>query len=83
MVPALAVAGELRRRGHEALFIGTERGMESQLAPRAGFPIEWIEIGGLQGVGLGRALRTVSQLPPSVLRSRAILADTGSKSLVK
>ena len=81
MVPALAVAGELRRRGHEALFIGTERGMEAQLAPRAGFPIEWIEIGGLQGVGLGRALRTVSQLPPSVLRSRAILRGRGAAAV--
>ena len=81
MVPALAVAGELRRRGHEALFIGTERGMESQLAPRAGFPIEWIEIGGLQGVGLGRALRTGSQLPPSVLRSRAILRGRGAAAV--
>jgi UDP-N-acetylglucosamine--N-acetylmuramyl-(pentapeptide) pyrophosphoryl-undecaprenol N-acetylglucosamine transferase len=81
VVPALAVAGELRRRGHEALFIGTERGMEAQLAPRAGFPIEWIEIGGLQGVGLRRALRTVSQLPPSVLRSRAILRGRGAAAV--
>jgi UDP-N-acetylglucosamine--N-acetylmuramyl-(pentapeptide) pyrophosphoryl-undecaprenol N-acetylglucosamine transferase len=81
VVPALAVAGELRRRGHEALFIGTKRGMEAQLAPRAGFPIEWIEIGGLQGVGLGRALLTLSQLPSSVLRSRAILRRRGAAAV--
>jgi UDP-N-acetylglucosamine--N-acetylmuramyl-(pentapeptide) pyrophosphoryl-undecaprenol N-acetylglucosamine transferase len=75
------VASELRRRGHEALFIGTERGMEAKLAPRAGFPIEWIEIGGLQGVGLRRALRTVAQLPRSVLRSRAILRGRGAAAV--
>ena len=55
--------------------------MEAQLAPRAGFPIEWIEIGGLQGVGLGRALRTVSQLPPSIARSCAILRGRGAAAV--
>lgn len=81
MVPALAVAGEVRRRGHDALFIGTERGMEAKLAPRAGFPIEWIEIGGWKGVGPTRALRTVWQLPHSVLRSRAILRRRGAAAV--
>jgi len=32
-------------------------------------------------VGLGRALRTVSQLPPSVLRSRAICAGRGAAAV--
>ena len=81
MVPSLAVASEVRRRGHEALFIGTERGMEAKLAPRAGFPVEWIEIGGLQGVGFGKALRTLSQLPRSVLRSRAVLRNSGAAAV--
>ena len=64
-----------------ALFIGTERGMEAKLAPRAGFPIEWIEIGGLEGVGPTRALRTLAQLPHSVLRSRAILRGRGAAAV--
>jgi UDP-N-acetylglucosamine--N-acetylmuramyl-(pentapeptide) pyrophosphoryl-undecaprenol N-acetylglucosamine transferase len=81
VVPALAVAGELRRRGHGALFIGTERGLEAKLAPRAGFPIEWIEIGGWKGVGPARALLTVWQLPRSVLRSRAILRRHGAAAV--
>ena len=81
MVPSLAVASELRRRGHDALFIGTQRGMEAKLAPRAGFPIEWIEIGGLQGVGVGKALRTLSQLPRSVLRSRTILRNSSAAAV--
>ncbi len=80
-MPLLAVAGELRRRGHDALFIGTRRGMEAQLAPRAGFPIEWIEIGGWKGVGLARALRTLWQLPQSVLRARAILRRRGAAAV--
>jgi len=31
VIPALAVARELRRRGHEVFFVGTDRGMESKL----------------------------------------------------
>ena len=44
IIPALAVARELQRRGHDPVFIGTYHGMESKLVPAAGFPIEWIEI---------------------------------------
>ena len=57
VIPALAVARELRARGHAVRFIGTRRGMEAKLVPPAGFPIEWIEIGGLKRVGLRKTAR--------------------------
>ncbi len=66
VVPALAVARELRARGHAVRFIGTQRGIEAKLVPAAGFPIEWIEIGGLKRVGLRRTLATLGALPRSV-----------------
>jgi UDP-N-acetylglucosamine--N-acetylmuramyl-(pentapeptide) pyrophosphoryl-undecaprenol N-acetylglucosamine transferase len=66
----------MRRRGYESLFIGTRRGMEATLAPQAGFPIEWIEIGGLNRVGATQALKTLWLLPRSVQRSRAILRES-------
>ena len=53
VIPALAVARELRARGHQVRFIGTRRGMEAKLVPAADFPIDWIEIGGLNQVGCG------------------------------
>ena len=37
IIPALAVAEELRKRGHESVFFGTQRGMEARLVPAAGF----------------------------------------------
>ncbi len=73
VVPALAVARELRRRGHEPFFVGTRTGLESRLVPREGFPLEWIEIGGLKGLGLGRRMRSLWQLRASVLESHRIL----------
>jgi UDP-N-acetylglucosamine--N-acetylmuramyl-(pentapeptide) pyrophosphoryl-undecaprenol N-acetylglucosamine transferase len=63
VIPALAVARVLESHGHRVLFVGTERGLESKLVPAAGFPIEWIEVGGLKGQGAGRRLRSISQLP--------------------
>jgi UDP-N-acetylglucosamine--N-acetylmuramyl-(pentapeptide) pyrophosphoryl-undecaprenol N-acetylglucosamine transferase len=68
VIPALAVAHELQRRGHAPFFIGTKRGIEARLVTAAGFPIEWIEIGGIKGLGAARRLRTMAQLPSSVLR---------------
>ncbi len=51
VIPALAVARELQRRGHEVFFVGTERGVEARLVPAAGFDLETIRIGGLKRVG--------------------------------
>jgi UDP-N-acetylglucosamine--N-acetylmuramyl-(pentapeptide) pyrophosphoryl-undecaprenol N-acetylglucosamine transferase len=73
ILPALAVAQELRRRGYDPIFIGTQRGMEARLVPNAGFPIEWIEIGGFNQVGLLRRLRTLWQLPLSVMKVFGLL----------
>jgi UDP-N-acetylglucosamine--N-acetylmuramyl-(pentapeptide) pyrophosphoryl-undecaprenol N-acetylglucosamine transferase len=66
VMPALAVARELRARGHTVRFIGTRRGLEARLAPAEGFPIEWIEIGGLMRVSLRTKLITLAEMPFSV-----------------
>ena len=52
VIPALAVARELRTRGREVFFVGTERGMEAKLVPAGGFELKTISIGGLNRVGL-------------------------------
>ena len=36
VIPLIAVARELTRLGHEAVFVGTDRGVESRLVPAAG-----------------------------------------------
>ncbi len=33
VIPSLAVARELRSRGHKVFFVGTEHGMEARLVP--------------------------------------------------
>jgi UDP-N-acetylglucosamine--N-acetylmuramyl-(pentapeptide) pyrophosphoryl-undecaprenol N-acetylglucosamine transferase len=68
VIPALAVAQELRRRGHEPVFFGTRQGYESRLVPAAGFAVEWIDIGGFNRVGLAQKLRALLLLPGAVLQ---------------
>jgi UDP-N-acetylglucosamine--N-acetylmuramyl-(pentapeptide) pyrophosphoryl-undecaprenol N-acetylglucosamine transferase len=50
VIPALAVARELRARGHEVYFVGTERGVEHRMVPAEGFSIEYVRLGGLKNV---------------------------------
>ena len=47
--PAIAIADELRRRDPDAkfIFIGMKRNLESELVPRAGYEIRFIETSGL------------------------------------
>ena len=49
--PALAVADELRARGVEVSWLGTRRGLEAEVVPKAGFPIDYINVTGLRGKG--------------------------------
>lgn len=73
VIPLIAVARELRRRGHQPFFIGTRQGLESRLVPPENFPIHYIEIGGLNRVGWKQTLRTLWQLPVAVVQAmRAI-----------
>jgi len=68
VIPAVAVARELRSRGHRPVFVGTRTGFEAKLVPSAGFPLEFIEIGGLKRVGFAQTLRTLGQIPVSFAR---------------
>jgi len=73
VIPALAVARELRERGHAVRFIGTERGIEAKLVPAADFPLEWIQIGGLNRVGFVRTAETLVELPSSIWQAARVL----------
>ncbi len=73
--PALAVAREWMSRGaeREAVFVGTQRGIEARLVPEAGFPLETIRSAGLKGIGGVRFARNLAKLAPAMWDSFAIL----------
>lgn len=73
VMPGLAVARELRRRGHEAIFVGTSRGMEARLAPQAGFPLHLLKVGALKQVSWLRRIQTLLELPRSFVEAWQML----------
>lgn len=54
--PALAVADYLRERDWSVTWLGSRQGMEADLVPRRGYPLEFIRFAGLRGKGLLRAI---------------------------
>ena len=76
IIPALAVAHELvTRYCAEILFVGTSRGLEGRLVPNAGFQLRMIQVGPLKNVSLATRLRTMLDVPQSLLACRHIVRE--------
>jgi len=75
LFPGIAVAEELRRRdpGARVVFVGTPRGLESRLVPRAGYALALLPILPLNGVGVLGALRGLLALPGALVRAVALV----------
>jgi UDP-N-acetylglucosamine--N-acetylmuramyl-(pentapeptide) pyrophosphoryl-undecaprenol N-acetylglucosamine transferase len=73
--PGVAIAHEINRRDPEAeiLFVGTPRGLESKIVPREGFKLEMIYIGALKGVSMFERIKSLAQLPTSLIAALRIL----------
>ena len=63
--PAIAIAREWLSRDatRRVVFVGTEKGLEKTIVPKAGFPLEFISVGGLKGKGGMDLIRNVARLP--------------------
>jgi UDP-N-acetylglucosamine--N-acetylmuramyl-(pentapeptide) pyrophosphoryl-undecaprenol N-acetylglucosamine transferase len=75
--PALAVAQEWLQREPQGVrsvvIVGTERGMEAKLVPKAGLPLETIRVAGLKGMGGTKLLKNAALLPASLWDSEKIM----------
>lgn len=59
VIPGLAVAEEMQRRGWTVSWIGTPAGMENRLVPARGIEVDALPFAGLRGKGLGHMLRGI------------------------
>ncbi|HEY0634538.1 MAG TPA: undecaprenyldiphospho-muramoylpentapeptide beta-N-acetylglucosaminyltransferase [Gammaproteobacteria bacterium] len=71
--PGLAVAEALRARGVEVSWLGTHRGLEAQLVPKAGIAIDYIAISGLRGKGAVGWLLAPLRLTIALVQSLAVM----------
>ena len=62
VMPGLAVAAEMQRRGWSVSWLGTTTGMENRLVPKAGLALDRIAFAGLRGKGLVGNLRGALQM---------------------
>jgi UDP-N-acetylglucosamine--N-acetylmuramyl-(pentapeptide) pyrophosphoryl-undecaprenol N-acetylglucosamine transferase len=71
----IALARELMGRDPSVgiLFVGTRRGLESQIVPREGFRLEFIVSAGLKRMGAIERVRNFLLIPKSLLQSRRLI----------
>ncbi len=75
--PAISIAdyAKSQDKGFSALFIGTERGLESKLVPKAGYDIKYIDIVGFNRKNLLKNVAVVKKLIKSRIDCRRIIRE--------
>lgn len=71
--PALAAAEEMVRRGLRVQWLGTARGIEADLVPRAGIPLHYVHVSGVRGKGLKAKLAAPFQIARALWQSLRLL----------
>jgi UDP-N-acetylmuramate--alanine ligase len=82
VVPALAVADELRDRGARVVFAGTRERAEAELVPRAGYEISYLSVAGLDRRNPLRALAAAARAATAVPASLALLRRLGADAVL-
>jgi UDP-N-acetylglucosamine--N-acetylmuramyl-(pentapeptide) pyrophosphoryl-undecaprenol N-acetylglucosamine transferase len=75
LYPGLALAEEVKTRHprNDVLFVGSPRGIEVRAVPKAGFPLELIDVGPIKRQGFKGTLKGMFGLPRSLWQSMRIL----------
>ncbi|RQW62970.1 undecaprenyldiphospho-muramoylpentapeptide beta-N-acetylglucosaminyltransferase [Vibrio viridaestus] len=68
--PGLAVAKQLQSRGWEIRWLGTADRMEADLVPKHGIEIDFIQVKGIRGQGIGRLIKAPFQVVSAILQAR-------------
>lgn len=73
--PAIAIAQEFVARDprNRVVFVGTEYGLEKTIVPKAGFPLEFISVGGLKGKGPLDLIKNLARLPFGFLQAWSVV----------
>jgi UDP-N-acetylglucosamine--N-acetylmuramyl-(pentapeptide) pyrophosphoryl-undecaprenol N-acetylglucosamine transferase len=73
--PAIAIACEFvsRDASRRVVFVGTQRGLEKTIVPKAGFPLEFVDVGGLKGKGAGELVKNLFRLPLGFLQAWSLV----------
>jgi len=75
LFPGLALGEEVKTRHprNDVLFVGSARGIEAREVPKAGYPLELIDVAPLKRMGIGGLLRGLFRIPLALWQSKKIL----------
>jgi UDP-N-acetylglucosamine--N-acetylmuramyl-(pentapeptide) pyrophosphoryl-undecaprenol N-acetylglucosamine transferase len=82
VIPGLAVAREMQRRGWSVSWLGTREGMENRLVPPSGITLDRIAFSGLRGKGLLHTLSGGLRLLKAFWECLAILRRRGADAVL-
>jgi UDP-N-acetylglucosamine--N-acetylmuramyl-(pentapeptide) pyrophosphoryl-undecaprenol N-acetylglucosamine transferase len=82
IMPGLAVAREVQRRGWTVSLLGTATGMENRLVPPTGIAMDTLSFSGLRGKGLMHTLTGGLRLLKALWDSAAILRRRGASAVL-
>ncbi|GAB4039238.1 MAG: undecaprenyldiphospho-muramoylpentapeptide beta-N-acetylglucosaminyltransferase [Rubrivivax sp.] len=82
VIPGLAVAREMQRRGWTVSWLGTTTGMENTLVPPTGIPLDTIGFTGLRGKGALHALTGGMRLLKAFWDCLRILRRRGAQAVL-
>lgn len=73
--PALAVAENLRAKGWQVSWLGTEKGLESRVVPAKNIELDYLSVAGVRGKGLFTKFKSVLLLFKACLQARQHLKN--------
>ncbi|MGN6830337.1 undecaprenyldiphospho-muramoylpentapeptide beta-N-acetylglucosaminyltransferase [Paucibacter sp. M5-1] len=82
IIPGLAVADEMARRGWSVSWVGTESGMENQLVPPTGIPLDRLAFSGLRGKGLMHTVKGLFKLVQAFVQSRQVFVTRSADAVL-
>jgi len=77
LFPGIAIAEEFLKRdqNNNILFIGTERGLEKRILGDFGYNLSTIDVEGIKGKGLMKAVSASLKIPGSLVRSYRLIRE--------
>ncbi|MCB0829948.1 MAG: undecaprenyldiphospho-muramoylpentapeptide beta-N-acetylglucosaminyltransferase [Solirubrobacterales bacterium] len=82
VVPALAVADELRDRGVTVSFLGARGRLEAELVPGAGYEVDLLDLSGIDRKNPVKAARAAAQAAAAIPRAGKLIRGRGADAVI-
>ncbi|MBN8868777.1 MAG: undecaprenyldiphospho-muramoylpentapeptide beta-N-acetylglucosaminyltransferase [Solirubrobacterales bacterium] len=82
VVPALAIADELRDKGVTVSFLGARGKLEAELVPKAGYEVDLLDLSGIDRKNPLKAARAALQAAAAIPKARKLIKSRGADAVV-